>query len=116
MRPDGRTPCTNDGSQASVMDQMRHGLKNFPDDPIFTAVLEGRVSEVFISVLPVEITDGAAIIDGRYRLSASVGQIRGEYKEFNDVSLERSWKTNGYTRICVDAEGVDEIEITIEII
>jgi hypothetical protein len=77
---------------------------------------DGKVSEVFISVLPVEIKDGAAIIGGRYRLSSNVGQVRGEYKKFNDVSLEKSWKTDGYTRICVDAEGIDEIEIKLEII
>ena len=77
---------------------------------------DGKVSEVFISVLPVEIKDGAAIIGGRYRLSSNVGQVRGEYKKFNDASLEKSWKTDGYTRICVDAEGIDEIEIKLEII
>ena len=47
MRPDGRTPCTNDGSQVSVKERMAHALKNFPGDPVFTAVLEGRVSEVY---------------------------------------------------------------------
>jgi hypothetical protein len=77
---------------------------------------DGKVSEVFISVLPVEIIDGAAVIGGRYRLSSNVGQVRGEYKKFNDASLEKSWKTDGYTRICVDAEGIDEIEIKLEII
>ena len=77
---------------------------------------DGKVSEVFISVLPVEITEDAAVINGRYRLSSNVGQVRGEYKKFNDASLEKSWKTDGYTRICVDAEGVDKIEIKIEII
>lgn len=77
---------------------------------------DGKVSEVFISVLPVEIKDGAAIIGGRYRLCANVGAISCEYKEFNDSHLEREWKTKGYTRICVDAEGVGEIEIKLEII
>lgn len=77
---------------------------------------DGKVSEVFISILPVEIKDGSAIIGGRYRLCANVGEISCEYKEFNDAHLEAEWKTKGYTRICVDAEGIDEIEITIEII
>ena len=77
---------------------------------------DGKVSEVFISVLPVEIKDGAAIIGGIYRLCANVGEISCEYKEFNDAHLEAEWKTKGYTRICVDAEGVDKIEIKIEII
>ena len=77
---------------------------------------EGKVSEVFISVLPVEITGDAAVINGRYRLCANVGRISGEYKEFNDAHLEKEWKSKGYTRICVDAEGIDEIEIKLEII
>ena len=77
---------------------------------------EGKVSEVFISVLPVEITEDAAVINGRYRLCANVGRISGEYKEFNDSHLEKEWKSKGYTRICVDAEGIDEIEIKLEII
>lgn len=47
MRPDGRTPCTNDGSQVVVKERMEHALKHFPGDPLFTAVLEGRVSEVY---------------------------------------------------------------------
>ena len=47
MRPDGRTPCTNDGGQVLVKERMEHALSNFPGDPLFTAVLEGRVSEVY---------------------------------------------------------------------
>ncbi|MBR7117151.1 MAG: heparinase II/III family protein [Clostridia bacterium] len=47
MRPDGKTPCTNDGGQPDVAERMAHALKHFPDDPLFTAVLEGRVSEVY---------------------------------------------------------------------
>lgn len=47
MRPDGRTPCTNDGRQVIVKERMEHALKHFPGDPLFTAVLEGRVSEVY---------------------------------------------------------------------
>ena len=47
MRPDGMTPCTNDGGQVNVKDRMAHALKHFPDDPLFTAVLEGRVAEVY---------------------------------------------------------------------
>ena len=47
MRPDGLTPCTNDGSQVDVMGRMEHVLKHFPGEPLFTSVLEGRVSEVY---------------------------------------------------------------------
>ncbi len=47
MRPDGRTPCTNDGGQVLVSDRMTDALRHFPGDPEFTAILEGRVSEVY---------------------------------------------------------------------
>ena len=47
MRPDGRTPCTNDGGQVLVSERMQVALKNFPGDPTFSAVLDGRVSEVY---------------------------------------------------------------------
>jgi len=47
MRPDGKTPCTNDGGEADVMERMKQALKYFPDDPEFTAVLEGRSSDVY---------------------------------------------------------------------
>ena len=76
----------------------------------------GSVREVFISVLPVEIVENAAIIGGKYRLSASAGSISTEYVKFDDASLEHSWKTDGATRICIDAEGVGEIEIRVDII
>ncbi len=47
MRPDGRTPCTNDGGQVLVSDRMTEALKYFPGDPEFTAVLEGRPGDVY---------------------------------------------------------------------
>ena len=77
---------------------------------------DGKVREVFISVMPVEIADNMAIIGGRYRLFANVGKISAEYKEFNDAHLEREWRSKGYTRICFDAEDIDEIEIKVDII
>ena len=76
----------------------------------------GKLCEVFISVLPVEIVDNTAIINGRYRVSANVGSVRGEYKDFCDAGLEGAWKTKGFTRICIEAEDVCEIEIKLEII
>lgn len=47
MRPDGRTPCTNDGSQAPVKERMEQALKYYPGDPEFTAVYEGRPGDVY---------------------------------------------------------------------
>ncbi len=47
MRPDGRTPCTNDGGKVLVSDRMEHALKTFPGDPDFTKILEGRIDEVY---------------------------------------------------------------------
>lgn len=47
MRPDGLTPCTNDGSCASVKSMTENGLKHFPGDPEFTAILEGRIGEYY---------------------------------------------------------------------
>ncbi len=47
MRPDGRTPCTNDGENVSISDRMREALGYYPDDPEFTKILEGRVGEVY---------------------------------------------------------------------
>ncbi len=47
MRPDGRTPCTNDGGCVLVSDRMENALRYFPGDPDFTAILEGRTREVY---------------------------------------------------------------------
>jgi len=47
MRPDGRTPCTNDGGEVLVSDRMAEALKYYPDDPEFTAVIEGRPGDVY---------------------------------------------------------------------
>ena len=47
MRPDGRTPCTNDGGQVIVKDRMTYALKFFPNDPLLTAVRDGRVADVY---------------------------------------------------------------------
>ncbi|MBR2930072.1 MAG: heparinase II/III family protein [Clostridia bacterium] len=47
MRPDGKTPCTNDGGQVAVKAWMEHGLRHFPDEKYFTDIIEGRVSEIY---------------------------------------------------------------------
>ena len=47
MRPDGRTPCTNDGGEVLVSDRMAEALKYYPGDPEFTAVIEGRPGDVY---------------------------------------------------------------------
>ena len=74
----------------------------------------GRVREVFMSVMPVEVVENTAVIDGKYRISASAGRVSCEFIKFEDSSLEGTWKTEGVTRICFDAEGVDEIEIRVD--
>ena len=76
----------------------------------------GKVREVFVSVLPVEIKGNAAIIDKKYRLSASAGSIGSEFVPFEDKTLENDWKTDGVTRIWFDAESVCEIEMRVDII
>lgn len=47
MRPDGKTPCTNDGGQVSVMERMEYAHKQFPDDPLFRDILDGKIAEVY---------------------------------------------------------------------
>jgi hypothetical protein len=37
-----------------------------------------------------------------------------EFVPFEDKTLERDWKEEGMTRICFDADGLDEIEIIVE--
>ena len=76
----------------------------------------GRVREVFMSVMPVEVDGNSAVIDGKYRITASAGSVSCEFIKFEDSSLEGTWKTEGVTRICFDAEGVDELEIRVDII
>ena len=77
---------------------------------------QGSVRETLMCVLPVENVDNTVVIGGKYRVSTSAGIISTEFIKFDDVSLEHSWKTDGVTRICIDADGVDELEIRVDII
>ncbi len=47
MRPDGKTPITNDGSHVDVMGKMRHLLENFPDNQYAKDILDGKISEIY---------------------------------------------------------------------
>ena len=106
-------------SEAGVLDVKRvltvneKGMKcvdsfKFADDT------KKQTREVFVCVLPVRIEDNCAIINESFRLSASAGKLSSEFVPFEDLSLERSWKKDGMTRILFDADGVDEIEICVE--
>lgn len=73
-----------------------------------------QVTEVLMSVLPVRIDNGCAILGESYRVSASHGAVRAEFMPFEDAVLKNDWGTNGVTRILFDAEGVDDITLFVE--
>lgn len=72
------------------------------------------VQEVLMSVLPVRIEDGVAILGERYRISSDVGEISTEYMPFEDAHLEFDWQCEGVTRIVVAADNIEKITIKIE--
>ena len=47
MRPDGKTPCTNDGGHPVVKERLSEALKYFKGDEEFTKIVEGRIDEVY---------------------------------------------------------------------
>ena len=47
MRPDGKTPVTNDGGRADVMAFMRRALLELGEDEEFSKILDGRIGEVY---------------------------------------------------------------------
>ena len=72
------------------------------------------VTEVLMSILPVSIEDNTAIIDGRYKISASAGTVTCERIAFEDITLERDWSTDACYRILWSCEGEEEICIKVE--
>ena len=72
------------------------------------------VSEILMCVLPVQAEGNAVVLDGRYRISASVGTVKCERVPFEDASLEASWKIDFVTRIVLECEGQQEICIKVE--
>ncbi len=47
MRPDGRTPSTNDSGEEPVSIRMKNMLKNFPGEKYAEDILAGKVSEMY---------------------------------------------------------------------
>jgi hypothetical protein len=70
--------------------------------------------EVLMSVLPINIENNTAVIDGRYRISASVGSFRYERIPFEDGTLERDWKTDACYRLLLECEGEKQICMKVE--
>ncbi len=75
-----------------------------------------RVTEHFVTVLPVEIVGNTAILGGQYRLTASAGTLRTDFLSFEgDACLTHDWNdAEGLWRIAVETEGGHEIQILIE--
>lgn len=73
-----------------------------------------KVTEVLMSILPVRIEDNVAILDESYRVSASSGVFRTEFIAFEDPLLESDWKVKGVNRILLEADGADEIILSVE--
>lgn len=106
-------------SEAGVLDVKRvltvneSGMKCI-DSFKFADESKKNTREMFICVLPVRIEDNCAIIGEKYRIRSSAGTAMCEFVPFEDKTLERDWKEEGMTRICFDADGLDEIEIIVE--
>ncbi|MBO5222438.1 MAG: heparinase II/III family protein [Clostridia bacterium] len=84
------------------------------DSFTFTDEKAQKVTEVLMSILPVRIEDGAAILGERYCVRTSHGTVRAEFLPFEDVNLEADWKANGVTRILCSVEGAESVTVTVE--
>ena len=73
-----------------------------------------KVCEVFMCVLPVALEKNTAVIDGRYRVTASVGEFHTEFVRFDDKKLASDWGTEGATRLLLSAENENEIIVKVE--
>ena len=72
------------------------------------------VTEVFMSVLPVRVEDGAAILGERYCVSADSGVIHTEFIPFEDAKLESDWQASGVTRITFSADDAECITVRVK--
>lgn len=72
------------------------------------------VTEVLMSVLPSTVIGNSVVIDGRYKISANVGNFTCERIAFEDGNLERSWKTDACFRIMLECNGETEISMKVE--
>ena len=70
--------------------------------------------EVLMSILPINIENNTAVIDGRYRISANVGTFRYERIPFEDGTLEKDWKTDAWYRLLLECEGEKKICMKVE--
>ena len=73
-----------------------------------------KITEVLMSVLPVQIVENTAILGENYRISANAGTFRVEQVPFEDPYLYRDWGTDFVNRILIDCENVEEICIKVE--
>ena len=55
-----------------------------------------------------------ATINGHYRISSDVGVFKCERIPFEDVLLERDWKTDACFRLMLEFDGEKEICIKVE--
>ena len=72
------------------------------------------VCEVLMSVLPVRIENGAALLGDCYRVSAEGSILTTELVPFDDAKLESDWKAKGVTRIQFSFENAKKITLTVE--
>ena len=80
----------------------------------FTDQKAKAVTEVLMSVLPVRIENGAAILGERYRISVVCGTVETEFVPFEDRLLEKDWNIDGVTRILFHVENASAITLTVE--
>ena len=71
------------------------------------------VTEVLMSVLPVDAEADRVILGQRYGLRAEGGRIRTEFIPFTDPLLERDWGCTGVTRILLDFENTEKVCIEV---
>jgi len=67
-----------------------------------------------MSVLPVRIEDGAAILGDRYRITARELLPTVEYVPFEDDHLESDWQTKGVFKITFSTENAEQLDMTVE--
>jgi hypothetical protein len=84
------------------------------DRACFADGAKREITEVLMCILPVEIQNGEAIIDGRFRVRAAGGTVRTESIPFSDKNLEGSWRSTHTNRILIDFKDTDEIIIEVE--
>lgn len=84
------------------------------DSFVFEDADKKEVTEVLMSVLPVRIENGDAILGDAYRIHADCGEISSEFVPFDDSHLEHCWGTTGVYRIKITVKDANSITITAE--